>query len=114
MNLSNGRCHLCKESNIQEDLQHLFFKCIISNRFISNITILINTLNVGTVNLNEKNIIICYNIYIHALYSLVNYLLITDRIVKILALSIASLQLVVRKIFSSDFKVFFHILQSTF
>jgi hypothetical protein len=34
MNLSNGRCHLCKESNIQEDLQHLFFKCIISNRLI--------------------------------------------------------------------------------
>jgi len=28
MNLSNGRCHLCKESNTQEDLQHLFFKCI--------------------------------------------------------------------------------------
>jgi hypothetical protein len=28
MNLSNGRCPLCKESNIQEDLQHLFFKCI--------------------------------------------------------------------------------------
>jgi hypothetical protein len=49
MNLSNGRCHLCKESNIQEDLQHLFFKCIISNRFISNITILISALNVGTV-----------------------------------------------------------------
>ena len=23
--LSNGRCPLCKESNIQEDLQHLFF-----------------------------------------------------------------------------------------
>jgi hypothetical protein len=52
---STLRCHLCKESNIQEDLQHLFFKCVISNRFISNITILINTLNVGTVNLNEKN-----------------------------------------------------------
>jgi hypothetical protein len=49
MNLFNGRCHLCKESNIQEDLQHLFFKCIISNRFISNITILISALNVGTV-----------------------------------------------------------------
>jgi hypothetical protein len=55
-----GRCHLCKESNIQEDLQHLFFKCIISNRFISNITIFVS------------------------------------------------------KIFSSDFKVCFHILQSTF
>jgi hypothetical protein len=67
MNLSNGRCHLCKESNIQEDLQHLFFKCIISNRFISN-----------------------------------------------LALSIVSLQLAVSKIFSSNFKVCFHILQSTF
>ena len=25
MNLSNGRCHLCKESSFQEDLQHLFF-----------------------------------------------------------------------------------------
>ena len=62
MNLSNGRCHLCKESNIQEDLQHLFFfKCIISNRFISNITILINTLNVGTVNLNEKNMMFEFN-----------------------------------------------------
>ena len=61
MNLSNGRCHLCKESNIQEDLQHLFFKCIISNRFISNITILINTLNVGTVNLNEKNMMFGFN-----------------------------------------------------
>jgi hypothetical protein len=61
MNLSNGRCHLCKESNIQEDLQHMFFKCIISNRFISNITILINTLNVGTVNLNEKNMMFGFN-----------------------------------------------------
>jgi predicted metal-binding protein len=75
MNLSNGRCYLCKESNIQEDLHHLFFKCIIFNRFISNITILINTF---------------------------------------LALSIVSLQLAVSKIFSSDFKVCFHILQSTF
>jgi hypothetical protein len=54
-------CHLCEESNIQEDLQHLFFKCIISNRFISNITILINTLNVGTVNLHEKNMMIGFN-----------------------------------------------------
>ena len=44
-----------KKSNIQEDLQQLFFKWIISNRFISNITISINTLNVGTVNLNENN-----------------------------------------------------------
>ena len=61
MNLSNGRCHLCKESNIQEDLQYLFFKCIISNRFISNITILINTLNVRTVNLNEKNMMFGFN-----------------------------------------------------
>ena len=61
MNQSNGRCHLCKESNIQEDLHHLFFKCIISNRFISNITILINTLNVGTVNLNEKNMMFGFN-----------------------------------------------------
>ena len=61
MDLSNGRRHLCKESNIQEDLQHLFFKCIISNRFISNITILINTLNVGTVNLNEKNMMFGFN-----------------------------------------------------
>jgi hypothetical protein len=43
-----------------------------------------------------------------------NYLLIIDRIVKILALSIVSLQLAVSKIFSSDFKVCFHILQSTF
>ena len=63
MNLSNGRCHLCKESNIQEDLQHLFFKCIISNRFISNIIILINTLNVGTVNLNEKNMMFVFNMW---------------------------------------------------
>jgi hypothetical protein len=28
MNLSNGRCHLCKESNIQEDLHHLFFNAL--------------------------------------------------------------------------------------
>ena len=34
-----------------------------------------------------------------------NYLLITDRIVKILVLSIVSLQLAVSKIFSSDFKI---------
>jgi hypothetical protein len=61
MNLSNWRCHLCKESNIQEDLQYLFIKCIISNRFISNITILINTSNVGTVNLNEKNMMFGFN-----------------------------------------------------
>jgi hypothetical protein len=39
----------------------LFFKCVISNRFISNITILINTLNVGTVNLNEKNMMFEFN-----------------------------------------------------
>ena len=53
MNLSNGRCHLCKESNIQGDLQHLFFfKCSVTNRFMSNITILISTLNMGTVNIN--------------------------------------------------------------
>jgi hypothetical protein len=45
MNLSNGRCHLCKESSSQEDLQHLFFKCSITNCFISNITMLINTLH---------------------------------------------------------------------
>ena len=57
----NGRCHLCKESNTQEDLQHLFFKCSITNRFISNITILINTLNVGTVILNEKNMMFGFN-----------------------------------------------------
>jgi hypothetical protein len=38
-----------------------------------------------------------------------NYLLITDRIIKILALSIVSLQLAVSKMFSSDFKVCFHI-----
>jgi hypothetical protein len=43
-----------------------------------------------------------------------NYLLITDRIVKILVLSIVSLQLAVSNIFSSDFKICFHILQSTF
>ena len=55
------RCNFCKESNIQEDLQHLFFKCIISNRCISNITILINTLNVGTINLNEKNMMFGFN-----------------------------------------------------
>ena len=60
MNLSNGRCHLCKISNIQ-DLQHLFFKCIITNRFISNIIILINTLNVGNVNLNENNMMFGFN-----------------------------------------------------
>jgi hypothetical protein len=42
------------------------------------------------------------------------YLLITDRIVNILALSIVSLQLTVSNIFSLDFKVCFHILQSTF
>jgi hypothetical protein len=61
MNLSNGRCHLCTKSNIQEDLQHLFFNCIITYRFISNITILINTLNVGTVNLNENNMMFEFN-----------------------------------------------------
>ena len=38
-----------------------FFKCIISNRFISNITILINILNVGTANLNEKNMMSGFN-----------------------------------------------------
>ena len=37
--LSNGKYHLCKESNSQEDLQHFFFKCSIANCFISNITI---------------------------------------------------------------------------
>ena len=58
MNLSNGRCHLCKKSNIQEDLQHLFLKCIITNQFISNITISINTLNVGTV---ENNMMFGFN-----------------------------------------------------
>ena len=50
-----------KKSNIQKNLQHLFFKCIITNRFISNITILINTLNVGTVNLNENNMMFGFN-----------------------------------------------------
>ena len=50
----------------------------------------------------------------HCTHIYYNYLLITDRIVKILALSIVSLQLAVSKIFSSDFKVCFHILQSTF
>jgi hypothetical protein len=61
MNLSNGKCHLCKESNIQEDLQHLFFKCSIANCFISNIKILINTLEMGTVNINEKNMMFGFN-----------------------------------------------------
>ena len=37
-----------------------------------------------------------------------------DRIVKIFVLSIVSLELAVSKTFSSDFKVCFHILQSTF
>jgi hypothetical protein len=85
---------------------------------------------VGTVNLNEKNMMFGFNmggkhelllntlifISLHACIVLIyyNYLLITDRIVKILALSIVSLQLAVSKIFSSDFKVCFHILQSTF
>ena len=50
--------------------------------------------------------------YMHCTHIYYNYLLITDRIVKMLALSIVSLQLAVRKIFSSDFKVCFHILQS--
>jgi hypothetical protein len=50
----------------------------------------------------------------HCTHIYYNYLLITDRIVKILALSIVSLQLAVSKIFNSDFKVCFHILQSTF
>jgi hypothetical protein len=40
--------------------------------------------------------------------------LLINLVVKILALSIVSLQLAVSKIFSSDFKVCFHILQSTF
>jgi hypothetical protein len=48
----------------------------------------------------------------HCTHIYYNYLLITDRIVKNLALSIVSLQLAVSKIFSSDFKVCFHILQS--
>jgi hypothetical protein len=42
----------------------LFFKYVtlcISNRFISNIQILINTSNVGTVNLNEKNMMSGFN-----------------------------------------------------
>ena len=55
------KCHVCKESNIQEDLQHLFFKCSITNCFISNITILINTLEMGTVNINEKNMMFGFN-----------------------------------------------------
>ena len=50
----------------------------------------------------------------HCTHIYYNYLLITDSIVKILALSIVSLQLAVSKIFSSDFKVCFRILQSTF
>jgi hypothetical protein len=50
----------------------------------------------------------------HCTHIYYNYLLITDRIVKILALSIVSLQLAVSKSFSSDFKVYFHILQRTF
>ena len=61
MNLSNGKCHLCKESNIQEDLQHLFFKCSIANCFISNIKIFINTLEMGTVNINEKKMMFGFN-----------------------------------------------------
>jgi hypothetical protein len=43
-----------------------------------------------------------------------NYLLITDRIVKILTLSIVSLQLADSQIFSSDFKVCFHILNALY
>jgi hypothetical protein len=31
MNLSNGRCHLCKESNIQEDLQPTFLVQILKS-----------------------------------------------------------------------------------
>jgi hypothetical protein len=50
---------ICKESNIQEDLQHLFFKCSITNCFISNITILIN---MGTVNINEKSMMFEFDI----------------------------------------------------
>ena len=61
MNLSSVWFHLCKESNIQEDLQHLLFKFSIANRFISNITILISTLNVGTANLNDKNMMFGFN-----------------------------------------------------
>ena len=61
MSLSNGKCHLCKDLNIQENLQHLFFKCSITNYFISNITILINTLKMGTVNINEKNMMFGFN-----------------------------------------------------
>ena len=52
---------ISRENVLEEDLQHLFFKCIISNRFISNITILIKTLNVGTVNLDEKNMMFGFN-----------------------------------------------------
>ena len=49
-----------------------------------------------------------YNIYIHAWYSYIyyNYLLIKVRSVKILVLSIVSLQLAVSKSFSSDFSLF--------
>jgi hypothetical protein len=45
--------------------------------------------------------------YMHCTHIYYNYLLNTDNIVKNLALSIVSLQLAVRKIFSSDFKVCF-------
>jgi hypothetical protein len=55
-----------------------------------------------------------YNIGIHVFVLIYyNYLLIKVRIVKILVLSIVSLLLAVSKKFSSDFKVCFHILQST-
>jgi hypothetical protein len=43
------------------NFEHLFFKFIIINRCISNIIILINTLNVGTVNLSEKNMMFGFN-----------------------------------------------------
>ena len=59
MNLSNGRCHLCKESSFQEDFQHLFFKSSITNHFISKITILINTIHV--VYINETNMMFGFN-----------------------------------------------------
>ena len=41
---------------------NLFFKCSIANCFISKITILISTLEMGTVNINEKNIMFGFNI----------------------------------------------------
>ena len=54
----------------------------------------------------------CIHIFVLIYYNYM-YVLIKERIVKILVLSIVLLQLAFSQMFSSDFKVCFHVLQST-